>query len=292
MPSFLRPIVLCLLLAAAAPAAAQLMETETFTLRHRTAEEAVVLLAPLLDEEGVLLPDGQELFVKTTPENLEQIRQMLREIDAGDQMLRISVTMDPRIVEAARQRGRLLSTAPRHGRPRTYYVDTVEGQWATVKVATRYPVRERYTTARGTIAERIIYQGLSAGFEVLPVLDGDTVILKVRAQHVSGGPDSPPAGGVTSTETVIRGPLGAWLSLAGTAEAAGDRVRSTADRSGLARLMAIKVDLAPAGVPARREEPGTGAPGPGDTPPAPPPAPGAPLPAGTPEGLQPEPAAP
>ena len=285
MPSFIRTIALCLLLAAAAPAAAQLMETETFTLQHRTAEEAVVLLAPFLHEEGVLLPDGQELFVKTTPENLEQIRQMLKEIDAGDRMLRISVTMDPRIVEAARRHGRVLSTAPRHSRPRTYYVDTVEGQWATVKVATRYPVRERYTTARGTIAERIIYQGLSAGFEVLPVLDGDTVTLKVRAQHVSGGADSPPAGGVTGTETVIRGPLGTWLSLAGTTEAAGGsgRVHSTADRSGLSRLMAIKVDLAPAARPA----PAAPAAEPG-----PPPAPPAAAPEGAPETVQPQPATP
>ena len=241
-------IVVCVLnLSFITSVLAQLLVDETVQLNNRTAEEVIPRLQPYLHAEGILAGDGREIYIKTTPANLDDIKRLLKQIDAGTRRLRIAVSMDPRIVQQSKRSSTVTTkTAPRD-RPRGYFVESVEGQWARVNVSTRYPVRERFRTERGTVTERVIYRGIVAGFEVLPVVDGDTVTLKVRAVHAVKNSERVQAMDVSEVETVAQGKLGQWINLGGATDRLEQdeqgNVISTGNRSGLSDNMAIKVDI-------------------------------------------------
>ena len=139
----------------------------------------------------------------------------------------------PTIVADSRGNGARTSRTSSRDESRTYYVDSSEGQWATIQISTRHPVRERYKTDRGTIAERVIYKGVSAGFRILPLIENNILTLKVKAIHEAA-----------QIDTVLSGPLNTWLNLGGivTGRETPNSV-STADRNGLRSHMAIKVEL-------------------------------------------------
>ncbi|MCL5802048.1 MAG: hypothetical protein M1283_05970 [Gammaproteobacteria bacterium] len=67
---------------------------EVITLKHLTSEQAVNLLQPLLDKEGAVSGMNNQLVVRTTPGNLEQIKQALVALDVAPQRLMITVKQD------------------------------------------------------------------------------------------------------------------------------------------------------------------------------------------------------
>ncbi len=241
-------ISFCLLLfVVSTTLSAELLVDETIRLNNRTAEEVIPKLEPYLNSSGILAGDGREIYVKTTTANLDTIKRLLKQIDAGTHRLRLTVSTDPRVIGKSTGSSTVTTTTASRDRPRGYYVETVEGQWARINVSTRYPVRERFLTERGTVTERVIYQGIVAGFEVLPVVDGSSVTLKVRAVHAGDNPERIQSMDVSEVETVVRGQLGQWLSLGGATELVEgngpNKITSTSSRSGLSDNMAIKVDL-------------------------------------------------
>ncbi|HKK06809.1 MAG TPA: hypothetical protein VKA50_13275 [Gammaproteobacteria bacterium] len=80
-----------LLVLPAPPADAAPMHVEIIQLHNRTAEEAIPLLRPFLVPGGAMSGTGYKLIVKTTPENLADIKKMLQDIDAGLREMVISV---------------------------------------------------------------------------------------------------------------------------------------------------------------------------------------------------------
>lgn len=67
---------------------------EVISLRHRTAEQVIPVLRPLLEPGGALSGQGNQLIVRTSPENLAQLRQVLDSIDRPQRRLMISVRFD------------------------------------------------------------------------------------------------------------------------------------------------------------------------------------------------------
>src|SRR2546423_14805763 len=88
--TLVRSAVLMLL---AAPASAQ-NALEIITLRHRTAEQVLPSLQPLLEPGGTLSGQGTQLFVRTSPANLDDLRLALTAIDQPARRLLISVRYD------------------------------------------------------------------------------------------------------------------------------------------------------------------------------------------------------
>jgi len=62
-----------------------------------------VLLEPFLDPQGILAGQGEELYIKTTRDNMKVLKEELRRLNPDLAQLRVYVTMNPAIVEAARQ---------------------------------------------------------------------------------------------------------------------------------------------------------------------------------------------
>jgi hypothetical protein len=54
---------------------------EIITLRHRTAEQVLPSLQPLLEPGGTLSGQGAQLFVRTSPANLDDLRLALTALD-------------------------------------------------------------------------------------------------------------------------------------------------------------------------------------------------------------------
>src|SRR5436190_7745196 len=67
---------------------------EVISLRHRTAEQVIPVLRPLLEPGGALSGQYNQLIVRTSPGNLTQIRAVLDSIDQPARRLTISVRFD------------------------------------------------------------------------------------------------------------------------------------------------------------------------------------------------------
>jgi type II secretory pathway component GspD/PulD (secretin) len=63
-------------------------------LHYRTAEEVIPILQPMLDPGGTLSGFRGQLIVRTTPENLVEIKRILASVDAAPRQLQITVRQD------------------------------------------------------------------------------------------------------------------------------------------------------------------------------------------------------
>lgn len=234
------------------------MTIETIDLKHRTANEVISVVQPMVQQGGSITGTGYKLFIKSTPANLEQLRAMIQQIDVAPQQLLITVSMDKEVlnqmqdssarvtVTTGTQRATIgekpatPAAGEIHGQagngnikydawsrqqigtertPQGQQVRVTEGLWATVRTGQSVPVATRYQNSDGTVTETVTYQDVVSGFQVLPRVNGDNVILTIRPQSQS---PSPSGGGVYLTlemESTVTGQLGKWLTLGGIAEA-------------------------------------------------------------------------
>jgi hypothetical protein len=67
---------------------------EVIQLKHRTTNEIIPLIHPFLDKQGALSGMRSRLIIRTTPDNLREIKQLLNEIDGSPRRLIITVKHD------------------------------------------------------------------------------------------------------------------------------------------------------------------------------------------------------
>src|SRR5260370_38182691 len=98
---------------------------EIIPLRHRTVDQVLPVLQPLVEPGGALTGQSGQLIVRTSPANLAEIKRALEAIDRPLRRLQISVRFDDAleaagqgIEAAARNRGGALRAAVCAQRPR------------------------------------------------------------------------------------------------------------------------------------------------------------------------------
>ena len=64
-------------------------ELEVITLQHRSAEEILPIVRPLLDRDGVASGMNNQLILRTSPHNIAEIRKLLDKIDTPLRRLQI-----------------------------------------------------------------------------------------------------------------------------------------------------------------------------------------------------------
>jgi type II secretory pathway component GspD/PulD (secretin) len=263
-----------LLLAIASTAALAQATLEVIQLRNRPAEQVIPILRPLLEPGGALSGQNFQLIVRTSPRNLAEIRKVLASIDAPARRLVISVRFDSTaesardgVAASARIRAGGNPAAPDASRVDVRIVDSrssrdervdqriqvLEGGRAFISTGEARPVRQREVvrTPQGTLTrESTVMQEVSTGFEVVPRVSGDIVLLEISPQRQAF--DSAPAGqrpsDVTSQQasTTASGRLGEWFELggAGGASARDERgILSTVQaRSSESRSIWVRVD--------------------------------------------------
>ena len=200
-------------------------ELEIITLKHRSAEEVLPMIRPLLDRDDVANGMNGQLFLRTSPRNLAQIKQLLNSIDTAPRRLKISVMQDVDRATVAsmnevsgtlgtgsagrisvpatgdhaglnvrlQQDGDKLNARSDSGDTqmqdhKTQQLQVIEGGRAFVRVGLSVPVPQQLVIQRpwGTeVIEQAQYQDVSSGFYVSPRIRGDNVTLDISTQNDS-----------------------------------------------------------------------------------------------------------
>lgn len=69
------------------------LDLDVINLQHRTADEIIPIIQPFLIPEAAVTSRGYKLIIKSTPENLEQVKKIIAEVDAGLRQLTITVSI-------------------------------------------------------------------------------------------------------------------------------------------------------------------------------------------------------
>jgi type II secretory pathway component GspD/PulD (secretin) len=195
-------LALASLLAGHAGLAAAQHSLEVIPLRHRTAEQVLPSLRPLLEPGGALSGQANQLIVRASPGNLADIRAALEAIDRPLRRLQISVRFDDSLAESTQgieaggtigNRGSRVDIQARDSRGSAdERVDqrlmVLEGSVARIQTGMSRPVQSRQyiRTPGGVVSQEVVVvQDLATGFEVVPRVRGERVDLEVVSQRAS-----------------------------------------------------------------------------------------------------------
>jgi hypothetical protein len=239
---------------------------EIIPLKHRTVDQVLPVLRPLLDPGATLSGQSGQLFVRTSPENLAELRQALEAIDRPSRRLQILVRFDDALESSSRDvaasgtisnRGSRVELRAQEAQAGAteridQRVQIVEGgtAWITTGQSRTLPQRQLIRTPGGVVSqETFVVQEATTGFAVSPRLSGSTVHLDISPQReaLAGG------GTVQSRRiaTSASGRLGEWFEIGGIAAASARDERGIASAArttgGESRRIWVKVEELPSG---------------------------------------------
>lgn len=236
----LRCALVFLALAGALPARAQ-EALEVITLQHRTADQVIPVLQPLLEPGGALSGQYNQLIVRASPANLAQIRQVLESIDRPQRRLMISVRFDS-AEDAARNRAQAGARISDRGA-------SVDVRVRDSRSARDERVDQRLQVLEGGQAaissgESRTYADSATGFVVVPRLSGSLVTLDIYAQQEAFARGGAIRGQQASS--TVSGRLDEWIELGGastaSASSGGGASSSRAGTASSDRRIWVKVE--------------------------------------------------
>lgn len=235
-----------LLLAVTRPALAQSLEI--IELRHRPAAELIPVLQPLLEQGGALSGNGFQLFVRASPGNLAQIRQVVASMDRAARQLVIQVRhelsaqerrLDARGEVALSPGGSRVGVAAGESTSRSsggvaQQVRTQEGTPAFISTGSSVlvPSRTVRRTVNGVVVQDTsIERPIVTGFYATPRVSGDTVFLDLSTQRDTPGRLGPGSAAISRTATTVSGKLGQWIEVSGASQSASGDASGMLSRS-------------------------------------------------------------
>jgi type II secretory pathway component GspD/PulD (secretin) len=233
------------------------MQLEMIPLQNRMVDDVIHIIRPLVAPGGTVTGMNNQLIVKTTPENLAEIKLILNSIDHAPGRLMITVkqnidgsshlredsltgkyTSDNVQIntghdhsneglsvtagdEKSNIRYRTLNSTSRSDDRNTFKVQALEGRPAFISQGLSIPVdtSSAYITEQGVVVNQSIdYHEVRSGFYVLPRLNGDQVTLLAATDLSSVQAGGHPAANVQGLETTVTGRIGQWMDLGGIAQ--------------------------------------------------------------------------
>lgn len=239
-------------------------EIETIELHNRTSEDVIPVLKPMVKPGGAITGTGYKLIIRSTPENIEELKQLLASIDTEIKTVLITVATRAQ-AEHARSAARaqinvnagdtqaqvgevdpgapgggvhtnkggvsvdtqIIETQSHQDTPGMQQMRVAEGTWGSIQMGQAIPITARHRNPDGTVTATITYKNVTSGFEVMPRLNGDRVNLTIRPFKSALSAQGGGAIDTQSMETSITGKLGEWISLGGSSTSA------TTDSSGI-----------------------------------------------------------
>lgn len=233
------------------------MELEVIKLRHRLVGDVIPVLQPFVAPGGTLSGMGEQLIVKTTPGNLEELKRVLDRIDTRQRRLKITVRQDaldhaqaggnafqaevggplsartraPRLPGGASigidtpdggVRYQTYGTESADSTRDTHFVRTIEGEPAFIQTGQSVPLPTygAVPTPYGPVVQPgMEYRDVSSGVYVTPRVQGDNVVLEVNPQLERLDPGRPDVVHSRRAAAMVRGRLGEWIPLGGASEA-------------------------------------------------------------------------
>jgi type II secretory pathway component GspD/PulD (secretin) len=216
---------------------------EVIELRSRAASEVLPTLLPLVEPGGTLTGLNNQLFLRTSPRNRQDILRVLAAIDKPARRLIIHVAHErqqaanDRGTEAVGQviignrpqahvEGRVWDSRSQRAENAAQRVQTVEGGRAFIQVGRSLPVPMRQIAvgpAGAIVNDSIVYRDIGSGFYASPRVSGERVTLDISQQTEQLDGRRP--GGIASQQlaTTVSGRLGEWIELGGTGQQASNR---------------------------------------------------------------------
>lgn len=229
-------------------------ELAVIELKHRSADELLPIVQPLVDKGGVATGMNYQLILRTSPRNLAEIKKLLNSIDVAPRRLRVTVMQDvdrdtvdrmvglsgsvgsnPRIsipdqgngaglnVEAGRGNDRIranvISTRTLEAGRNTQQLQVLEGNRALVRTGQSLPVQQRQVIQHpwgSQVLDTTEYREVERGFYVLPRVSGDHVTVEIEAQNDAPGRNDPQSVRTQRASSTLSGRLGEWMELGGT----------------------------------------------------------------------------
>lgn len=244
-------------LALALPALAQ-QQVVILPLSHRTVEDVLPVLEPLLEPGGALSGMSGQLIIRTSPGNLEDLKKVLAAIDrpARQLLIRVSQTRQtdsragnfgvsgsvkigdnvrvatPGVGKSAgpgvsvREGGSGLTAygddTRRSSQGRAdQFVRVMDGAQAFIEVGRSLAVPFRSVRLRADgvrVTEGVVYRDVGQGFYAVPRLAGRNVTVEITPRY-----DSLKGGRRLDVETqtlttTVTGRLGEWIEVGGSAQ--------------------------------------------------------------------------
>ncbi len=242
------------LLVIATAASAERMVLEVIELQHRLVRDVLPILQPVLAPGSTATGTSNQLIIRSTPENLAAIREVILALDTRIRQLRITVTQDVSAVVQAQTdalAGHLhtgdftvgvpdqgprsgagvevdaaqgsVSYRTNHTRSQgdsatTHFVLGMDGQPAFIVTGQQIP--QPYAAATGSpygdaVTSGIDYKQVASGVYVTPRLQGDRVVLDVAPQLERIDAAGSGAISTDAARTTVSGRLGEWIPLGG-----------------------------------------------------------------------------
>jgi type II secretory pathway component GspD/PulD (secretin) len=228
--------------------AAQAQSLEIIALKSRPADQVLPVIQPLLAPGGTASASGFQLFVRTTPANLAQIRQVIASLDRAARQLVIYVKQDASGQGSRSDLNAGVALSPGNSGVRgsaegatlssrdaaTQQLRTQEGVPAYISAGTSEPVVARSVTrtVNGVmVQESVVQRDINSGFYVTPRVNGDTVFLDIGTQRDTPGNLGPGSANTSRIVSTVSGKLGAWIELGGTSTAQSAESRGVLSRS-------------------------------------------------------------
>jgi type II secretory pathway component GspD/PulD (secretin) len=241
-------VAILYLLAGALPTYAN--DLEAVLLRHRTVEQVLPVLQPLVDPGGALSGMANQLLIRSNPRNREQLKTALRSIDVPYRRLMVSVRrmseMDEHPDQArAGVKGRTYSSRAAADDGIVQQVHTVDGVGAFIETEQTVPVQQESvvpTPSGYGVAQSTNLQSAANGFSVVPRIVGDRVILDIRSKRENMRGNPPGTIDADRINGTVTGRLGEWIRLGGGAAADRRVLSSAAVSRPEQRVIWVKVD--------------------------------------------------
>ena len=248
-----RQVLLAPLVVMAAPATiAESMVTEVIPAGFRSAEELARVLRPLVPSPGSVSGFSGQLIIKTTPENMAEIKRVLATLDKAPSNLLVTVrhTLDAEVqrdlAEAAVRIGsgsvqagagnitgsrgatvsagsgrvsgaaRINSTTQTRRGSDAQTVRVLEGREAFIRTGESVPVPDQSVVITGSgavVSGGTRYEEFGSGFYVRPRLAGDRVTLDIIPSRRQLRGDG--SARVQEASTSVSGVLGRWMEIGG-----------------------------------------------------------------------------
>lgn len=199
---------------------------EVIPLANRPASELIPLLAPLLGNNTQLIDNGSNLLLKTTPDRLAEINALVKQLDARQSNLVITVIqsrqtnadeLNAPLTDSSTSGGNILGhvyqTQDKDRDQNTQTIRTLDGIPAHIKAGNIYPRQNFSGYGYPTTTD---YTEATTGFEVIPRLVGQQVTLSVSpwSDKMNGQGQI----GSQNSQSTIRINLGEWVELGNIGE--------------------------------------------------------------------------
>lgn len=216
---------------------ARAQDIEIIPLRHRTADQVLPTLRAFLEPGGALTGQGYQLFLRTSPANARQLKQLLATLDRAPRELVITVRQDREGESGERRVGADGSVTISNRRRITQMsgnvnveasdarttgtqsaeqrIRVLEGGRAYIAIGTAIPMsfRQFVVTPQGLTEVRgIVHYDAVTGFHAQPQVAGDMVTVELapeQSEIVAGAIER------AQLSTTVRGRLGEWIAVGG-----------------------------------------------------------------------------